>query len=371
MRYLDIITETVTALRLNDYGFVQPDIVHTPAFKRWFGNSRVCRRDGSPAVVYHGTGADVSSFQGIIWASHGARLASEYASFRGDTGGHPTVMPVFMRIERPLLADQLPRTVTVNSFFQAVFAQAYNKARIAQAQTLLPVVQQGRSEEESGPHYSPHNFWFETATYFGKRGSAAIFQIFKLLGFDGIRDWEDHTVTWGAFSSRQVKSAFSSTFRRSSPHIGEGRRPLEAAPSVVQGAGCIILARNTGRILLGLRSEHVQEPGLWGTFGGTIDGNEDRQRAVRREVVEECGYTGGMDVIPLYVFTKADFRYFNFLVVVESEFAPQLNWENSTAKWFTWGKFPRQLHFGLRALLADAKSVQQIQRAIALADSSR
>jgi hypothetical protein len=38
-----------------------------------------------------------------------------------------------------------------------------------------------------------------------------------------------------------------------------------------RGAGCIIRARDTGRMLVGLRSEEVDEPLTLGTWGGAVD----------------------------------------------------------------------------------------------------
>jgi hypothetical protein len=35
----------------------------TPAFKRWFGNSKVVNEDGTPKVMYHGTAQDISEFR--------------------------------------------------------------------------------------------------------------------------------------------------------------------------------------------------------------------------------------------------------------------------------------------------------------------
>jgi len=36
---------------------------NTPAFKRWFGNSKVVNEDGTPKVMYHGTAQDISEFR--------------------------------------------------------------------------------------------------------------------------------------------------------------------------------------------------------------------------------------------------------------------------------------------------------------------
>lgn len=128
-----------------------------------------------------------------------------------------------------------------------------------------------------------------------------------------------------------------------------------------QGAGCLIMARDTGRFLMPLRSRHVEQPGTWGTWGGAIDGRESPMDAVKREVREEAGFTGPVEVRPLFVFKKGTFAYHNFLVIVDSEFRPKTNWETAAAKWCEWGHFPKPLHFGLVAVLNDPESVQTIE----------
>lgn len=127
-----------------------------------------------------------------------------------------------------------------------------------------------------------------------------------------------------------------------------------------QGAGCIILAHSTGRILLAKRSRAVEQPGTWGGWGGAIDGDENPLDAVKREVREEAGYTGPVDVRPLLVFRKGTFAYHNFLVVVEDEFRPMLNWETEGYRWCDYGNWPSPLHFGLESLFSDADSVATI-----------
>lgn len=118
-----------------------------------------------------------------------------------------------------------------------------------------------------------------------------------------------------------------------------------------QGAGCIILAKDTKRILLPLRSSHVEQPLTWGTWGGAIDSDENPEQAAKREVQEEAGYTGFVETTPLSVFQKGSFKYFNFLAIVDTEFKPHLNWESKSYDWFTFGQWPKPLHFGLAWLL--------------------
>lgn len=132
-----------------------------------------------------------------------------------------------------------------------------------------------------------------------------------------------------------------------------------------QGAGCIILALDTGRICLPLRSQYVEQPNTWGTWGGAIDSGESPEVAVMREVREEAGYTGPIELIPLYVFEHSSgFKYYNFLALVEEEFKPKLDWETAEYDWFEYGNWPQPLHNGLKLLLNDRNSVQVIQQYI-------
>jgi len=122
-------------------------------------------------------------------------------------------------------------------------------------------------------------------------------------------------------------------------------------------AGCLIQARETGRILIPHRSEHCQQPNTWGTWGGAIDSGESPEEAVLRELAEEAGFAALEEIIPLYVFEhRLGFRYHNFLVTVAVEFEPNINWETQAFDWFEYGKWPEPAHFGLTALLAHEES---------------
>lgn len=82
----------------------------TPAFKAWFGNSRVVDADGKPLVVYHGTKADFDAFKTTksgefgpaIYMTDSPREASEYGDGQGWGGPSGTrVMPLYAAIKNP------------------------------------------------------------------------------------------------------------------------------------------------------------------------------------------------------------------------------------------------------------------------------
>lgn len=127
------------------------------------------------------------------------------------------------------------------------------------------------------------------------------------------------------------------------------------------GAGAIIIAKDTGKILLLRRSSNSEEPGTWGGVGGKIDHAEDPSDTVAREIEEETGYNDTKTVYPLYVYRDGEFTYYNFLVLVPFEFTPQLNWESDNSTWVEFGKWPNPLHFGIEELLKhDGQKIKNI-----------
>lgn len=85
----------------------------TPAFKNWFGESKVVDAEGKPLTVYHGTDADFTSFKQAkegyfgkgIYLTPNPDTASGYAasSAGGDTRGKGgNVMPLYASIKNPM-----------------------------------------------------------------------------------------------------------------------------------------------------------------------------------------------------------------------------------------------------------------------------
>lgn len=82
-------------------------VTETPAFKRWFGDSKVVDAQGKPLVVYHGTNADVSIFERRSSTTKAYYFAADPVTASEYTGGGEggNVMPVHLSIRNPLEVD--------------------------------------------------------------------------------------------------------------------------------------------------------------------------------------------------------------------------------------------------------------------------
>ena len=105
----------------------------TPAFKRWFGDSKIVDENGEPMVVYHGTASDFSEFAeeklgintrdeegelGFFFTAKPflsdsyAQIASKGGWSKKTEGGAPVVYPVYLSIKNPKRYD------TASSFYR-------------------------------------------------------------------------------------------------------------------------------------------------------------------------------------------------------------------------------------------------------------
>lgn len=130
-----------------------------------------------------------------------------------------------------------------------------------------------------------------------------------------------------------------------------------------EATGALIVAQDTGRILLQLRSPTSAVPNTYGQFGGSIDGNEEVSNALKREISEETGYDGPMILRPLSVFVdpQKGFKYYNHAALVPFEFDPQINNESGGYKWFEYPNFPSPVHPGIDWLRKDEPSVKTLE----------
>ena len=134
-----------------------------------------------------------------------------------------------------------------------------------------------------------------------------------------------------------------------------------------KAVGSLFISKQTGRILLNLRSDKTSKGGLWSIFGGMIEKDETVQAALKRELIEEMGFVPDfIKAYPLDVYISLDgkFNYYTILIIVEDEFIPKINRESDGYAWCKLGKYPKPLHQAVRKLLSNKSVVQNIKKAL-------
>src|SRR5271157_3270029 len=165
-------------------------------------------------------------------------------------------------------------------------------------------------------------------------------------------------------------------------------------------SGILPVCPQTGNVCLAMRSKYVMTPNCWGTIGGAVQQGKSPQQSAKAELAEETGYTGGMNLIPAYVFTDRGFSYHNFIGVTSTEFpfAPKpmppekvqefkrtmpkekwyqliTGWETDSLNWVPYETVvkdmqenPEDYHPGMLKLFANSKDA--IERALGIKEES-
>lgn len=118
-------------------------------------------------------------------------------------------------------------------------------------------------------------------------------------------------------------------------------------------AGILVACRDTGRVLLGLRSAGSKNPGTWAVFGGRQEHDEDPNECASRELKEETGIDVDAEELQfLHERSRDGGKYSTFLYVVEEEddVEIRLNDEHEDFDWFHLEDLPEDLHEGAEAL---------------------
>lgn len=88
-------------------------------------------------------------------------------------------------------------------------------------------------------------------------------------------------------------------------------------------AGILLFANDTGKILLGLRSQDSGNPGTWCILGGHLEGNENPKQAAEREFREETGLDIPLlQMKKIYKHDRGDRYYHNFVAYTPKQVTP-------------------------------------------------
>lgn len=130
-----------------------------------------------------------------------------------------------------------------------------------------------------------------------------------------------------------------------------------------QGVGAIIVSEETGNVLTVLRSARESNPNTWTFAGGKVERDESPSDALIRELQEELQLIKIKKILPLHRYqTRAkDFTYDTFIVLVNKEFIPELNWENSGYAWTTIDCLPSPLHPKTRKMIESSRLVTKFK----------
>ena len=136
-------------------------------------------------------------------------------------------------------------------------------------------------------------------------------------------------------------------------------------------SGGLFLAKDTKRFLL-LHRTQKKTSGTWGLVGGKKEPTDlTPVDALTREVQEEVGKVPTFKkIIPLELFISNDqhFQYNTYVIVVEKEFIPTLNFEHSGYAWCSFDQWPRPLHQGVKNSLSNKINRAKLELLLDLLD---
>lgn len=104
----------------------------TPAFERWFGDSKVVDKEGNPLLVYHGTGNDFHSFEiegqyeRAAYFTPNIKTAKAFA--QEDSGEYPHVKRVYLSIQNPKIVKS-PEITTEGATDPVKMEKIFSQAR--------------------------------------------------------------------------------------------------------------------------------------------------------------------------------------------------------------------------------------------------
>jgi hypothetical protein len=217
----------------------------TPAFKKWFGDSKVRDLAKRPMVVYHGTcSAEFTEFDPTKTQEVGFHFgtpaqAKDFLKGCGSSRGKtPGIYPVYLSIQNPIftpdvysedpvyLIEWLEKTNHIHEWFpdeSDSYYRSMNRLRDQMASLKSDSSLNGKEQ-------------YEMLKPLRKATSGLLRKVIMRKGYDGIRYKNENegrtddptNIAWIAFSPAQVKSATENirTFDRRDPDIRNPRRSM-------------------------------------------------------------------------------------------------------------------------------------------------
>jgi len=217
----------------------------TPAFKKWFGDSKVRDLAKRPMVVYHGTcSAEFTEFDPTktqeVGFHFGTSLqAKDFLKGCGSSRGKvPGIYPVYLSIQNPIftpdvysedpiyLIQWLEKTNHIHEWFpdeSDSYYRSMNRLRDQMASLKSDSSLNGKEQ-------------YEMLKPLRKATTGLLRKVIMRKGYDGIRYKNENegrtddptNIAWIAFSPAQVKSATENirTFDRRDPDIRNPRRSM-------------------------------------------------------------------------------------------------------------------------------------------------
>lgn len=130
-----------------------------------------------------------------------------------------------------------------------------------------------------------------------------------------------------------------------------------------RGVGAIIVSEDSGRVMTVLRSPQESYPNTWTFARGKVEAKESEINGLRRELQEELQLTKIKKIIPLHRYQSRakDFVYDTFIVLVNKEFIPELNWENAGYAWTSIDSLPSPLHPKARQMISSSRLIKKFK----------
>ena len=146
------------------------------------------------------------------------------------------------------------------------------------------------------------------------------------------------------------------------------RRNLESNHRMISIGG-LFYCWTSRRFFFVLRGPECPRPNTWGLVGGKLEHGETLINGLHREISEEIGYLPDIaKTIPIdtYENNGQSFKYYTWLLIIDKEFIPQLNYENQGYAWVSFNGWPKPLHPGLYASFNEELFKQKISTIIDL-----